>query len=75
MGANIVLECFVYDQGCEPNSRLAADRIPYQAWCEAKVSQWQAACAEFGYDRPTWEIRTLSGALTYHEWLKREVGL
>ena len=44
-------------------------------WCEAKANKWRAACDEFGYKQPTFEIRTLSGSITYHEWLKREVGL
>ncbi len=73
--ANIVRACYVHDQGCEPGSWMEENVAPYMAWCEAKVNKWREACKEFGYDKPTHEIRTLTGSLTYHEWLKKEVGL
>ena len=77
MGENIVALCYQKATGCcapcvgsPPSEDLA-----YRVWCEGKVNKWREACKEFGYEKPTHEIRTLTGSITYHEWLKREVGL
>lgn len=79
MGENIVRQCYTHETGipaptCEWTEHPNAGRA-YMKWCEAKANKWRAACDEFGYKQPTFEIRTLSGSITYHEWLKREVGL
>lgn len=77
MGKNIVAECYQKATGCcapvpgSPSSEGAA----YMVWCEGKANKWRAACEEFGYSHPTFEIKTLHGSITYHDWLKREVGL
>lgn len=80
MGDNIVRQCFAHERGypAPTADQTGVDQWrqrDYMDWCEGKANKWRAACEEFGYTQPTFEIRTLHGSLTYHEWLKREVGL
>lgn len=67
---NVVRECYEFAS----DGAQAADRH-YLDWCEAKARLWISLAEEFGYTGWTSEIRTLTGQITYHEWLKKEVGL
>jgi len=80
MGANIVAECFAHEMGypAPTPGQTGVDQWrqrDYMDWCEGKAAKWRALFEEFGYTRFTNEIKTLTGSITYHEWLKKEVGL
>jgi len=71
---NIVRECYFHDVGAEPHCGPFTERH-YLDWCEAKAVKWIGLAESFGYTGWTGEIRTLTGQITYHEWLKKDVGL
>lgn len=67
-----VRTCYAHATGADP---LADNQRPYLDWCEGMAVRWIAVLEEFGYKSWSNEIRTLTGSITYHEWLKKEVGL
>jgi len=68
---NTVRVCYAHATGQDP---LGNDRA-YLDWCEGMANRWISLLEEFGYKSWSNEIRTLTGSITYHEWLKKEVGL
>lgn len=77
---NIVRECFAHERGypAPQPGQIGVDlwrERDYLDWCEAKTAIWLEMADAMGYTGWTGEIRTLAGSITYHEWLKKDVGL
>lgn len=72
---NLSMACYEHATGKIRPTQFDDEHRAYMDWCEGKVSQWRAICQDFGYTHDVWEIRSLTGSITYHDWLRREVGL
>lgn len=77
---NVVRECFAHERGypAPQPGQTGVDQWrdrDYLDWCEAKANRWCEMLNDWGYHGWSNVIQTLTGSITYHEWLKKDVGL
>lgn len=72
---SIVRQCYEHERGCTVGSWVEEETCPYLDWCEEKANLWIAMLDDWGYHGWSDTIQTLTGSITYHDWLKKEVGL